>query len=225
MAIAFVNGSRGGNTASASSIATTAQSLTAGNLTVIAYYMDSPTVTPSGVPTDTAGNTYIQVGATQTQTPSGGNYAMFYAFNCLGNASNIVTVNLSASIGYRAWDRWQFSGVPTTNPYIINQFGTAASGTAMSTAAVSHGSGSAVITCFGGQFSTSGVTAGGSGYTFTAFAITGDVTTYFGDQYKVVSADDTPTMTGSQSLSWALFAASFGTPPTIRRLSLLGAGN
>jgi hypothetical protein len=232
VAIAFVNGSRGGNTSSSSSIATTATSLTAGNFTAVAFVIDDGTITPSGVPTDTAGNTYVQVGTTQTGSGGGPNICMFRAYNCLGNASNTVTLSLSGSSTYRAWARWQLSGVPTSDPYISPfQFGSATSAPSniMSTATVSHGSGEAVFLCLGSSFGNPGCTAGGTSYTFNAFAITGDAVQYYGDQYLISSSDNTPQMTdGDTSAHWSLFAAAFGTPVTVatrRRLLLLGVGN
>lgn len=224
MAIAFVNGSRGGSTASANSIATAAQSLTAGNWTAMAFYIDTVGITPTGVPTDTAGNTYVQKGGTQVLS-GGGNVCVYHAFNCLGNASNIVTLPLSGSSPYRAFTRWQFSGVPATDPYVDTKFSTAASGTALSTASISHGSAEVVIVAFGVAFSATGMPSGGAGYTFNGFAITGDAIPYFGDEYHIVSADEAPTMTSSSSVAWALFGLSAGTPATVSRnsrMSLVG---
>ncbi len=231
MAIAFVNAARGGNTSSASSIASAATSATAGNLLVAMFYIDDSTKTPSGVPTDTAGNTYFQTGTTQQIGGGGGNMCIFYAYNCLGNASNIVTLSLSGSSSDRAYSVLQFSGVPTTDPKINTAFGTASSGTTVTTTtAVSHGSGSCVIIGWGVSFgSGAGPSSGGGGYTFTNFAITGNVNKEHADEYIVQSADDTPTMTlGATTIAAGLMGASFGTPNTVttrRRFLLLGVGN
>ena len=232
MAIAFVNGARLGNPASASSIVTASASLTAGNFFAIAYYVDDVSVTPSGVPTDTAGNTYIQAGTTQAIGGGGGNIAIYYVFNCLGSAVNVVTLNLSGATADRAYADWQFSGVPITNPKIGTVFGSGASGlTLTASSALSHGSGSCVMLALGVGFGAGGtsITAGGSGYTFTAFNFTGSADNNLGDEYQILSADNTPSMTADFSLSaWGIMGASFGTPVTSasgHRLALLGAGN
>jgi hypothetical protein len=194
--------------------------------------MDNSAVTPSGVPTDTAGNTYVQSGTTQQIGGGGGNMCMFYAYNCLGNASNVITLSLSGSTVDRVYDLWQFSGVPTTDPKIDVQFGSGNSGQTFSTAsAVSHGAGSCVIVVMGTSYSSNGtgMNAGGSGYTFVGFTITGQTTNFWGDEYQVLSADNTPSMSSTlTSFAWGVLATSFGTPNTAntrRRFLLLGVGN
>ncbi len=228
MAIAFVNAARGGNTSSASSIASAATSATAGNLLVATFYMDDVTKTPSGVPTDTATNTFRQAGTTQAIGGGGGNIAMYYAFNCLGNASNIITLSLSGSSGTRAYSVLQFSGVPTTNPMIGGTaFGSGNSGTAVNcTTALSHGQGSSVIIGYGVAFTGAGngFNTGGGGYTFNKYTITGLTDNEWADEYLIGTADSTPTMTVNVStFAYGIMGASFGTRNS-GGLSLRGVG-
>jgi hypothetical protein len=197
---------------------------------VATFYVDDPTKTPTGVPTDTAGNTYFAAG--NVEIGGGGGYIyMYYAYNCLGNASNVVTLSLSGSSAYRAYDILQFSGVPTTDPKINTASGSLSSGTTLNcSTALSHGSGSAVYSVYGVSFgSGAGPATGGGGYTFTNYAITGDANTNYADEYIVTSSDDTPTMgLGFDTGGAGIFGASFGTPNTAtarRRLLLLGVGN
>lgn len=231
MAIAFVNGTRSGYTASGANIPTTAHVLTAGNLHVVGFWVDDGAIVVSGVPTDTAGNTYLTAGIDQQMSGGAPNLSLFYCYNCLGHATNVVTLNLSGACTYRAWCRWQFSGVPASNPYISPfNFGTGASGQALSTASLSHGAAECVICAFGCSFNGfGGMLSGGSGYTFNKFEFDGGGSPSYFDEYHIVSADEAATaLSQSTTDPWAILAASFGTQISAgvsrRGLALLGVG-
>lgn len=182
MAILFVNGVRGGNISSATTVASPSMSHSAGNLLVASFRIYPSAITISSV-ADTAGNTWHQAG-TRLVDSFDSTESMYYAYNCLGNAANVVTATLSTAATYRAISVTQFSGVRTaTDPLLDAQSGTG-TGTAMATATL-NATGNVVVVAF--AFSISAGLAGGTGFTMTPFSVTGDATLYFADEYRILT--------------------------------------
>lgn len=123
MAIVFINAAGGNATTSASTVASNALSVSAGNTLIVCvtnYTSNGAVVT--GI-TDTAGNTYTRCGATV-----GGDaqhtQEIWYASNVIGNASNVVTVQFSALATYRTMAVVQYSGLAASNTYDVGSTGT-----------------------------------------------------------------------------------------------------
>lgn len=114
MAIAFVSGTATATSqnGSASSIASTAQSHTTGNLIVVGVRWLRSSSQDSNTPTDTAGNTYALISQVDR---SSDRIEMWYAYNVTGNASNVVTVTFTAAATYRVIGVVEFSGVLTAS--------------------------------------------------------------------------------------------------------------
>lgn len=105
--------SAGDNSGSSTTIATAAFALTAGNLVVFAVTAGA-NVNPSVAPTDTAGNTYLELVSDRiADTPNGQFIWAYYVPNCLGNAANIVTVTWAAAKTNRGILGGQYSGIST----------------------------------------------------------------------------------------------------------------
>lgn len=107
MAIARVNSSQVFGAGGSATVASPATSLTAGNRIVIGVRWTTGGFSISGV-ADTAGNTYTLIktfaGALTTTL------AMYECNNCLGHASNVVTVTFSGSATNRSLLTAQYSG-------------------------------------------------------------------------------------------------------------------
>jgi hypothetical protein len=65
--------------------------------------------------TDTAGNTYVQVGGGKVSGASNEQLDIWYALNITGNASNIVTVNMGSSVQFWGVVVEQWSGIATSS--------------------------------------------------------------------------------------------------------------
>jgi hypothetical protein len=106
-ALAFVGVGEAANSASATSIATTARAFTAGNhvfVYVAGNFIGSGTIAV----TDTAGNTYT---ALAQQRPGGNAVSQwFYCLNATGHAANVVTATFSLSTTNRVIRALEFSG-------------------------------------------------------------------------------------------------------------------
>lgn len=107
--VAYINTSTSGNNSTpVDTKATASLSVTTGNFIAVNIYYSNATSTVTSV-TDTAGNTYYHVtGAPQQNTVTSD---FWYAYNITGNASNVVTVTLSATAPWFGVDQVQFSGV------------------------------------------------------------------------------------------------------------------
>jgi hypothetical protein len=223
MAIAFVNRAQGGGSVSASSIISPAAAHTAGNLLVALMTFDASGGNFSSI-TDTAGNTWIQAGTETLAGPGNNKLRIYYAYNCLGNASNVVTVNLSAGTVYRSLVVLQFSGIQTSSdPLSDNKAGTGSSTSIASSSLTVTASSEVICAIIIGVHDT---IVGGSGYTLTSFAITGDPNKYYADEYHIVSASEAATGTQSTG-SWDIKAASFKIALAIainNNRTLMGAG-
>jgi hypothetical protein len=212
--MAFVNASRGGNTASGATIPATAAAHTAGNLLTAWFRHDlSGVSTITGV-ADTAGNTWHQAG-TVHEEGEGGVYAngswqyLYYAYNCLGHATNVVTATISGACTGRGFSVLQFSLMQAaSDPLLDVEFGTGNSPSiATPVLTVSQ---SAVLVA--GLLGAGGSIVGGAGYTCTPFDL-GDASLVFADEYKALSASEAMTATHTTQV-WSIFGAAFATIAT-----------
>jgi hypothetical protein len=104
----FVNSVHGFNSASATTLALPALSLTTGNH-IFVHVMDETGATTSV--TDTAGNVYTRL--TRLTYASGPVVSQwFYKLNAAGNAANVVTVTWSVAASFRWATSVQFAGTP-----------------------------------------------------------------------------------------------------------------
>lgn len=222
MALAFVNRAQGGSTASSTTLASPAISHTTGNLLIVMIETNGG----MGVTniTDTASNTYTAVGS---EFNNGSNwYQIYYSENITGNASNVVTVTFSAARIYRAIVVYQVSGAATSS--VLNTSKTASgTGTAIDSGTFALVASEEIVVMLLSFDATIATITGGTGFTLTNFAITGDANPYYADEYKIVTVDTAATATLSTSAGWAGIAASFkvaGQNLSPKRLSLLGVG-
>lgn len=100
---------------SVASVSTSAKSTTTGNLNVVFVKWESGGNAVSSL-TDTAGNTYTQVGSTITHTLGEPFCAMFYCENATGNAANQFTINFTGSgNNFIVILAEEFSGITTSS--------------------------------------------------------------------------------------------------------------
>ena len=104
---AFVNSAQSFRTDTITKTIFSATSLTTGNN--IFVYCTHEDATTSMTCTDTAGNTYIGLTATNRDNLVEGKW--FYCLNATGHASNVVLVTLGAARAYIAATTVQFTGV------------------------------------------------------------------------------------------------------------------
>lgn len=120
---AIVNHSVGQNGANDTTVASAALNVTAGNLiAVFAASQEGAGSTTIDSVSDTAGNTYVA----GTAYGSGGGGALgrwFYAYDCLGNASNVATVTWSGNTRYKNCLQVQISGVDTSASVFSDESG------------------------------------------------------------------------------------------------------
>ena len=199
-AIAFVSRVQNGGAASSTTVASPAQAHTAGNLLVaLVHWNDAPTFSSIA---DTAGNTWTFTG-TQLD-PTNNHLRNYYAWNCLGNAANIVTATFSSGALYRNITVYEFSGVQTSSDPIDQEKSGTGSGTAISTASFTVSASSEVI--INQIIATEPITD--ATYTLVNFAVTGDAAKYFADAYHITSSNESATATATSG-SWGALAASF----------------
>ena len=228
MAISRVSGGNiFGNNASNTNLDGSAFSLTAGNLLIVAVRYEggggSDTATISF--TDTAGNTYSQIGAATDS--NGARCHLFKVENCLGSASNIIAGTISAARSFRRMSYAQYSGATT-----INENGTAVSnigsGTSVAPGSITLGA-AGLLVCAIGHFNNRSTTVGSE---FSGL-VAGGTTTAFDDFHALQEGfpgsggSKTVDATLSSSDTWAAVAAGFieSTVTTLTgRGLLLGVG-
>lgn len=200
MAIAFVNHTSNGNLSDTSVLAAAAVH-TAGNLLVVfvnTQLADAVTVS------DTAGNSFFEVPNSPVLTPNAVNrLRLFYAWNCLGHATNVVRADWAGTSFYNAIAVNQFSGVMTTDPIGDSDEGSGA-GTALATPSLTVAASEEVIVA-GMEADAQGLTAG-SGYTLTL--VNDGLGGYTASEYKIVTASEAATATCAGS-GWGIIAACF----------------
>lgn len=204
-AAVFVNSASNENTGSGSSIAAAATSLTAGNLIVVVTNEQSASVIGFNV-TDTAGNTYHQAGTTFNVTGNSNNFSIYYAYNALGNAGNVVTATLvSGSASFLEIGTFQFSGFGASDP-LGSQTAAQGSSAAPTTSVLPITGNSSVIVAF--------VLAFGQGLSpGTGFNGTPTPSGFFMGEYGIVTTSQAA-VANSANNTWGITAAIFNTPGT-----------
>jgi hypothetical protein len=208
VALAFINRDQNTVTATPTTTAATAGiTHTAGNLLVAFAFFANNTGASSVTLSDTAGNSYTGVGSPYIGLANSVSQ-LFYAKNCLGNASNVVTSTLNAgNSAYMALSVRQFSGAETGTVLEASPASASGTGTAIDSGSVTVTAASAII--MAGIFAvTNAGFAPGSGYTLDAFAADPAAGEFFADEYKIVTASEaaTATITAAQ---WEIVAAAF----------------
>lgn len=107
----YVSGSSYTNNGSSTSIPIPGFSVSTGNLLVVGMRWEGGGATDTATASlaDTAGNTYTLLGYQSTGSGEGHRIAVFYCLSAVGNASNAITVTISASRTYRQAYAAQYS--------------------------------------------------------------------------------------------------------------------
>jgi hypothetical protein len=209
VALAFINRDQNTVTATPTTTAATAGiTHTAGNLLVAYAFFANNTGASSVTLSDTAGNSYTGVGSPYIGIANNV-MQLFYAKNCLGNASNVVTSTVDAgNSAYMAISVRQFSGAETGTVLEASPASATGTGTAIDSGSVTVTASSAII--MAGIFAaTNAGFAAGSGYSLDAFAPPPtDDGQYFADEYKIVTASESATATITLA-QWEIVAAAF----------------
>lgn len=118
-----VNSQTGANDANDTTVASAALNVTSGNLIAVCVLAQegAETNTIDSV-TDTAGNTYTPAPAYGVGG-GGGQVRVFYAYNCLGNASNVATATFSGNNRYKHILQVQISGEDLTSAVLSDESG------------------------------------------------------------------------------------------------------
>lgn len=208
MAIARVNFDRKAGSGPVSTFASDATSLTAGNLIVVGFRSNGSV---SGV-SDTAGNTYTLDASRTDDGAAIGLMYVWHAWNCLGNASNVVTV-AGTNMDFLEIVTVQYSGIATAaDPHDIT---TSQTQNTNSTSFTSSTFTTALATEVILSFAT-----GNSAPTYTAgsgFALIGSGTVSMGVQEEFVSTIQTgatSSMSSTSNQHWYYINVSFKAPVT-----------
>lgn len=166
--ITKINTQHGSNYVAAwfNALTTSAQSLTTGNFVVVGvrFYVPETEYIVNSV-TDTAGNTYVKAIGRKTAYDSCRN-ELWYTYNATGNASNVITANISGNVQYWGVVAVQYSGILTTDPLDVTAIGDTASGTLVTSAAFTTTREGQLIVAITEHDNTVGQTwTAGSGYT------------------------------------------------------------
>lgn len=186
-------------------ITTPAQSHTAGNLLVVGI---SAQYTSVSSVTNTAGDTFSKT-TSSPSVPTAANYeSIWYTLSTAGNASDVITANLSGKVGgggtYNTICCYEFNTSSGTWTFGADSVGTAASGTAITTGSITLSTSGVIVANFesdGGNTPTpaAGYTLsnqdGGSGFTW--------------DMYHITSASEAAAATGAAGGKWNIIGASF----------------
>lgn len=204
MAIAFVNKDDANNAASSTTIATAGVSHTAGNLLVVGAGWITAASTITGI-TDTAGNTYVQVSGARNTSNATAIADLWYVQNCLGNASNVVTVTFSTSVTSRKLTVNQYSGIATSGALDQVAQGYTAFGTSVTSGNLVTTQADEVLFAWQSNLSASTLTAGSS------FTLRNGSSTIFQSEDRIVSSTSTYTcgMTGTTNSVMIMCAATF----------------
>jgi len=199
---------QGGASASATSVDSPVQAHSAGGLLVVLLTWSDSAPTISTV-TDLAGNAYEQAGTTVTQ--EGNKYAIYFKANCLGHAANVVTVAWSGSVAYRSIVVLEIAGdfSNTGSALTDTATGTAIGGTSIASGTLTLADDEEIIVAI---MVASPTITGAGGFSLTNFAVTGDASKYFADEYQIVTVDMAAQATISLSAAWGILAASFREP-------------
>lgn len=178
--------------AAAGTIASSAQTHTAGNLLVACIGNGGVAVT--GV-ADAGGNTWHKADSYAPNLQ----LEQWYAWNITGRASNVVTATFASNASNRGIVVHEFSANWVNDPLGAIGKATGNTGTA-SAGALAPAGNSAVAVAF--LIDNGNAFTAGSGYTLANFG------TFFADEYKVISTTDTPTATLSSN-TWDVLAVLY----------------
>lgn len=219
-ATAFVNYTEGGNNSAVNFISATAANHTTGNAIFVAVtHQNSPLTC-----TDTAGNTYLSAGISQSHGSI--KAEIYYAFNITGNASNVVTCTIGSAGtgGFFGVAVYQFSGMGAGT--LDDADGANISGASVTLPTLTLTASEGVAFVSAENDNATGFTAG-AGY--TANGSTAGLG-YMGAEYKIVTASEAPTLTAGNSdgsYAEAMFGAAGGGGgggSTLPYRSLMGVG-
>lgn len=163
----YVSGSSYTNNGSSTSIPIPGFSVSTGNLLVVGMRWEGGGATDTATASlaDTAGNTYTLLGYQSTGSGEGHRIAVFYCLSAVGNASNAITVTISASRYYRQAYAAQYSYSGTLQ---LGDTGSGANGgdttTVTSSPALTAKSGDVVVGV-NGQFNSAYTFTPNAGYT------------------------------------------------------------
>ena len=201
-AIAFINYTDGGLVSATNSQSADAANHTTGNFLVV---MVSRDIVNAITVTDTAGNIYTQIG---TDLNRGGHYlGLFYCYNIIGNAANVVTATFSGTTtNYFTVAVYQFSGMGTVDNHGLTQQATGSS-TAPQTAALTPPNPGIVVAIVEADGAGQSAGAGFSGNVNSKSGLP-----YFFTEYQITSVSVTP-ISNCISGAWGMNAAAFGGSP------------
>lgn len=220
-AIALVNFDSGANSGSANTIATAGKVTTSGNMVAAGICWFATTGTVNSV-TDTGLNTYVQAtGALIHGT--GDTCDIWYAKNITGNASNVVTANLSGAQTFRSIHILQYSGADPTAPFEIAATGTG-TGPSVTSSAFSPAAAGNVNVAFA-SFGNTATWAAGTNYALEIAAASPDRASE--DRVNAPSGSQTASITSGGTNALIITVGSFKPTATSTcggRLLLLGVG-
>jgi len=201
--ITLVNTAVDEGSASATTVAAPATSLTAGNLLVVTAR--SAGITISGV-ADTAGNTYTRITGVITTGATPHHLDLWYAQNTLGNASNVVTVTFSSSAATRSVITAQYSGLKTTGALDVSATGLS-SGVSVTSGNYTTTQADELIVAGVNSETTGNSWTPGSGFTLRA---TGDSKIQYIDRtVSTIQTAQHASMTGSIDSAKGIVVATF----------------
>lgn len=196
--LAIVNTGTNSSQTAVTTLTASAVNATTGNAIVV-WARQGAANTITGTVTDTAGNTYTNIG--YTSLGSGDRAGLWYAKNITGNASNSVTVTWSVSSGFTAITVIQISGASTSAPLDTFVAGSSGAANSITSLAFTTGVANTVVIMAASIQSLGNVYTPNAGYTL----VTTDPDTLNGVQCKIVSSIQTgitPVMTSTQTAAW-----------------------
>lgn len=201
------------NDTSGTSLAAPSFNLTAGNLVVVFARTSSSSATNITSVTDTAGNTYTALTGEADSLNSVGNARMFYTYNAIGNASDVVTMN-NGTAPFRTITVAQYSGFGTADPFDVQ----AGADTGNNGGSTTIGPTSAFTTTQTNELLVAAATVDNNTVSFTAGAGYTLELTNFNSGYtdQVVSSiqtNATASMTQDSANHWIIRVATFKAAP------------
>lgn len=203
MAIAFVNAAANFVAGTGTTIAAPATSLSTGNLLVVAVRIGAVSLTQVTGIADTAGNLY-RIIPNAGGSSSGASVELWFANNCVGNASNIVTATLAPTVSADSIVTMQFSGASLVpNPWDVVSATSVGTTSATPTVVAFTTKVANQVIVFAAQIENTGKAwTAGSGFTLPAAAV--DASDVCAMQYQIVSSIQTgitPSITSADSTS------------------------
>jgi hypothetical protein len=222
MAIALVSGQN--TSANGTGSATAAHfnnTITAGNAIIVAITLSSYIQGVSSV-TDTAGNTYNQVGSPYANTIVGLNTFLYVCFGASSTGSANQTVTVTATNGGTsvAFVAQEVSGLASIGYYDQMTDAYVSSGTSITTPSINTNAPNEILLEIGGQYNTNRPYTAGSGYTMIAQlgGIAGIALAY---QLVTTTGSYNASMTIDTAEAWdlALFTLSSTSPAQLINVS------